>query len=262
MTEEQANDLLEKQIRFLECKFVYLAIDKKKFDRLPDNLRVYASNATNDVVTMAAVEMGEDARTPFLFTSEKEFILGSARLQTLERFSKSVFTNIALSPLLFLSRAEDLRLIKATVNYGSEDFFEIASTDLEELNSIALAVKLAKLHRMQIIQTKNAVPVSVEEHGKKLVLGFLEEDLGFRMVAKLAADSPSERYVLEPNKPLEVAQGILDSVYDGIVVNVGDPSEAVVDRELLKKVIFAGEIFKPPALFSKATLKALLTKKK
>ncbi len=228
---------LADKLQLCAQKKVYLLVDKQRFLQIPEQLRGYATNATEELIREVAFVFESKDRPVYLFTSETNFYAGSIKLQKEANGRVLEFTTIVVSPEIVF-RVAGSSEPQFVIDYGQPDEFSMPPDALHGVFDLIVVAKIAKLDSIPVLVLPNGDAASLEVEGKHYAVGFLHPQDATVLMRELSKTMGKCR--LEDNAPRALARNLLKSEFHGIIIGPGSAVETILDRNELEILAASG----------------------
>lgn len=218
-----------------KASVVYFLVDRTRYQGLPSSLQGRASNADQELIAAIGMDLVAGTREAYAFTSQAKMLTGKEQLKQEKRHQRREVVPIQVLPLVFFESIERSRPQKLSVNFGLEDSFLIEASEIDLLVELFMVSRLAALPVMYVVQDRTRFALEMEFEGKKYAVGFLTKEDAVATMDGLKVTNPG--CSLEGNVPGQLAENILHSEFEGIILNPAKRNQIILDRERLEKLL-------------------------
>lgn len=218
-----------------KASVVYFLVDRTRYQGVPSSLQARASNADQELISAIGMDLVAGSREAYAFTSQAKMLAGKEQLKQEKRHQRREVVPIQVSPLVFFESLERARPQKLSVNFGLEDYFLIEALEIDLVVELFMISRLAMLPAIYVVQDRNRFALEMEFEGKKYAVGFLTKDEAGTTMEGLKVTNPG--CALEGNAPRQLAENVLQSEFEGIILNPAKRNQIILNRERLEKLL-------------------------
>lgn len=248
---------LTRYFKLTSQRFLYVIVEKAKFLSLPQKVQSYATNANLELLNSIGLTIRGLRGEVFISSTENGFYVGSAALRKQEQFQNRTFTPIAVNPLLLFQKIVEEKPGILHLDYATKNAIDIDENGIEVLAKIAFVSRLAKFDKIFVAQNKKGYALSMEFDGKKYALAYFNPEDGGETLKGLQIENPGAK--LESNAVKTLAQNVLLSEFEGLVVNPASAKQMLLSKADLELLLLGIKVCKP-GWFSVDSIKGLFTK--